>query len=105
MGTVNELDVGSFDKFVKEDRVVVDFWAPWCGPCKMVGPIFEEVAKEMDGKAKFGKINVDDNSELAQRFQVMSIPTMIFFRDGEPVDRSVGVLQKDELIKKINEIK
>lgn len=105
IGKVNELTSESFDDFVKEDKVVVDFWAPWCGPCKMMGPIFEEVSEELKDKVKFGKVNVDENPEMAQKFGVMSIPTLMFFRDGQPVDKIVGVLPKEELIKKANEIK
>jgi len=95
----------NFDKFIKDDRAVVDFWAEWCGPCKTLGPIFDESANDMKDKAKFGKVNVDENSDLVQRFQVMSIPTLIFFRDGEQVDRVSGVLPKDDLIKRIKKIK
>lgn len=105
MSKITELDSDNFNEFVKEDRVVVYFWAEWCGPCKMVGPIFEETAGELKDKAKLGKVDVDDNSDLAQRFQVMSIPTMIFFRDGEQVDRVTGVLSKEDLVKKVGEIK
>ena len=102
---LTELDKKNFDKFVKEDKVVVDFWAPWCGPCKIMAPIFHEVAKEMDGKTKFAKVNVDDNLELAQRFDVMSIPTTIFFRDGQQVDRIIGAVGKEQLVKTIKAIK
>ncbi|MBU0907768.1 MAG: thioredoxin [Nanoarchaeota archaeon] len=104
-GKVKELTSNTFDGFVKEDKVVIDFWAPWCGPCKMMGPIFEEAASDMKDKVKFGKVNVDEGSDLAQRFGVMSIPTIMFFRDGRPVDKVVGVLPKEDLIKKIKEIK
>ena len=104
-GNVLELDSKNFDKFIKEDKVVVDFWAEWCGPCKMMAPIFEESSEELKDKAKFGKVDVDKNSDLAQRFQVMSVPTTIFFRDGQQVDRAVGMLQKSDLAKKIKEIK
>jgi thioredoxin 1 len=104
-GNTVELDAENFDKFVKEDKVVVDFWAEWCGPCKIMGPIFKDAAREMKDKAKFGKVDVDANQDLAQRFEVMSIPTMIFFRDGEQVERVVGVLSKEELIEKLQEIK
>lgn len=104
-GKVKELTSDEFDKFIKDDKTVIDFWAPWCGPCKMMGPIFEDVAKDLKDKAKFAKVNVDENSDLAQRFGVMSIPTIMFFRDGEPVDRAVGVLMKEDLIKKVKEIK
>lgn len=100
-----ELDKKTFDKFIKEDKVVVDFWASWCGPCKILSPIVEEVASEMKDKAKFAKINVDDNLELAQKFQVMSIPTLIFFRDGKQADRTVGVISKEEIEKKIKNLK
>jgi thioredoxin 1 len=104
-GKIKELTSDDFDKFVKEDKVVVDFWAQWCGPCKMMGPIFEEAAKDLKDKAKFGKVNVDENPELAQRFGVMSIPTIMFFRDGQPVDKTVGVLPKEDIVKKIKEIR
>jgi len=99
------LDSSNFDDFVKEDKVVIDFWAEWCGPCKMMSPIFEEASEELKDKAKFGSVNVDKNQELAQKFGVMSIPTLLFFRDGQPVDKAVGVLQKDEIAKKIKDIK
>lgn len=102
---VSNLDEKSFNDFIKEDTVVVDFWAEWCGPCKMMGPVFEETAKEMKGRAKFAKVDVDANGELAQRFQVMSIPTLIVFRDGEQVDRVSGALPKDELVKLIQKAK
>ena len=102
---ISDLTSKSFDKFVRgESKVAIDFWAPWCGPCLMFMPIFQEAAKEMKDKAKFGKINVDDETELAQRFQVMSIPTLILFRDGEQVNRINGGVSKEELIKKIKEI-
>lgn len=102
---ITDLDEKTFDEFIKEDTVVVDFWAAWCGPCKMMHPILDETAKELDGRAKFAKVDVDANGELAQRFQVMSIPTLIVFRDGQQVDRVSGVLPKDELIKMIQKAK
>lgn len=102
---ITDLDEKSFDKFTKSDISVVDFWAAWCGPCKMMHPILDETAKEMKGRAKFAKVDVDANGDLAQRFQVMSIPTLIIFRDGEQVDRVSGVLPKDELIKMIQKVK
>ena len=98
---ITNLNSENFDKFVKDGAVAVDFWAEWCGPCKIMGPIFEEAAGEIKDKAKFGKVNVDENSDLAQRFQVMSIPTLIFFRDGKQVDRVAGVIEKEEIAKKI----
>lgn len=79
--------------------VLVDFWADWCGPCKMIAPIIEQLADEFDGKVKIAKVNVDDNRDLAMRYQVMSIPTLILFKDGEVVNQAVGAKPKGELAK------
>jgi thioredoxin 1 len=103
MGHAKEITAESFDKFVGKGVSVIDFWAAWCGPCQMMGPIFEEVAKEMEGKAAFGKVDVDKTGELAQRFMVMSIPTLIVFKNGEQVDRISGVAPKDALKKRITD--
>lgn len=82
-----------FDKAVPAAPIaLVDFWADWCGPCKMLGPTIEKLGESYDGKALIGKVNVDDEPELAQRFGVMSIPTVIFFRNGEEIDRKVGLM-------------
>jgi len=96
-----ELNDGNFDEFIKGGAAVIDFWAAWCGPCRMQGPIFNEAAEELRDKAKFGKVDVDSSPELAQRFQILSIPTMIFFRDGRQVDRHTGVLSKEGIEEKI----
>ena len=101
---VTELQEKEFEDFVKKGVVVVDFWAEWCGPCKIMGPIFDEVAGEMKGKAKFGKVDVDVNQDLAQEDEVMSIPTTILFKNGEQRDRFVGVIEKEELIEKIEDL-
>ena len=74
---------------------MVDFWADWCGPCKMLGPVIEKLAAQYDGKAVVGKVNVDDEPELAQRFNVMSIPTVVFLKNGAEFDRKVGVMPAD----------
>ena len=90
----------TFDEQVKTSStpVLVDFWAEWCGPCKMVAPILDEIANEKSGSIKIAKLNVDDNIRTAQRFEVMSIPTMILFKDGEPVMRIVGAKSKSALL-------
>ena len=94
----------TFDEEIKSatEPVLVDFWAEWCGPCKMVAPILDEIAAEQEGKLRVGKINIDENLELAQRFDVMSIPTMILFKDGEPQVRIVGAKGKGQLMQELH---
>ena len=95
----------NFDKEVLEDKspVVVDFWAPWCGPCKIVGPTIEELAKEYTGKVKVGKLNVDENQATAGKYNVMSIPTVMLFKNGQPVKSLVGAQGKEAYKKVIDE--
>lgn len=95
----------NFKKEVLESNLVVlvDFWATWCGPCKMVAPIVEELAKEYDKKIKIGKIDIDENPRIPTQYGVMSIPTLMFFKKGQVLDQAVGALSKTELKKKIEE--
>lgn len=101
---VKELTDGNFDQEVLEDAgvVLVDFWAPWCGPCRMVGPIVEELAREYEGRVKVGKVNTDQNQALAMKYQIMSIPTIMVFKNGKPVDQVVGALPKQTLQRRLD---
>ena len=94
MANLVEFTDSNFQNETQEGLVLVDFWAPWCGPCRMVGPVIEELAGDYDGKIKVGKMNVDDNQQTAMNFRVMSIPTVILFKDGEPVETMVGAMPK-----------
>lgn len=100
--SVKELNNESFKEFVSKGNVVVDFWAEWCGPCKMLSPIVEELSSEMK-EIKFGSVNVDKETELAQKFSVMSIPTLLFFKDGKQIDGLVGAMPKEGLKKRIED--
>lgn len=94
----------NFNKEILESNlpVLVDFWASWCGPCQMVGPIIEELAKEFEGKVKIGKVNVDENPKIAAKYGIMSIPTVILFKQGKEVGRKIGVEGKEGYIKLIS---
>ena len=80
-----------------EGKVLVDFWASWCGPCKMIAPVVEEIANEFEGKLKVGKVNVDEEAELSISYQVMSIPTILIFENGKLIDKAIGYRGKEEL--------
>ncbi len=95
----------NFDEEVLKNKtpVLVDFWAPWCGPCQIVSPIIEELAKEYESKIKVGKLNVDENNQTASKYTVMSIPTIMIFKNGEPVKTMVGAQGKEKYKKEIEE--
>ncbi len=97
------LSDATFDEHVKgsDVPVLVDFWAEWCGPCKMISPVLEEIAEEQAGKLQIGKLNIDDNLEVTRRFDVMSIPTLILFKEGEPEVRLIGAKPKGQLLQEI----
>ncbi len=97
MAIVNVSDQTFNNEVEGQGTVLVDFWAPWCGPCKMIAPILEDLASELGDSVKIAKVNVDENPESASRFGVMSIPTLIFFKDGQPVDKVVGLNSKENL--------
>ena len=93
----------NFDELLQEEKlVIVDFWATWCGPCRMLSPLLDEVEAEMEDQVEVVKVNVDDADEIAMRFRIMSIPTLLFFKNGAIVDRSVGAMPKSALVDKIN---
>ncbi|MFA5953420.1 MAG: thioredoxin [Candidatus Pacearchaeota archaeon] len=94
---VPELANKEFEKFVKQGIVLVDFFAEWCMPCVMMGPVIEDLAEEFSGKIKVGKINVDDNSELASKFNISSIPNLILFKDGKIVEQLIGARTHEEI--------
>ncbi len=103
MSDAIELTAEKFDATVKKGDWVVDFWASWCGPCKTMGPEFEAAAREMKGKVHFGKVNVEDHFELSDRFNIMSIPTTMFFRNGKMVGAHTGAASKEQILKLVKE--
>jgi thioredoxin 1 len=100
---IKQVTDADFDATINGGKpVFVDFWAPWCGPCRLIGPIVEELAPSYDGKAVIAKMNVDDNPNIAQRLGVTSIPTLMMFKDGKLVDRAVGAMPKGQIESFIN---
>jgi len=101
MESVQELTNNKFDKFIKEGVVLIDFSADWCMPCLIMAPIVEELSEKFEGKIKFGKVDVGENQEIAQKFNVSSIPNFILFKDGEVADQFVGSMSAEELEDKL----
>ena len=97
MGAATDLTTSSFDGIVGSGVTLVDFWAEWCAPCKMMTPVIDALSEEYDGKATVGKVNIDEEGDLATKFGVSSIPTLLVFKDGEVAKKFVGVTSKDEL--------
>ncbi|MDR1981848.1 MAG: thioredoxin [Tannerellaceae bacterium] len=93
----------NFEELVQSGKpMVLDFWAEWCGPCRMIGPVIDELAEEYDGRVTIGKMNVDNNNTVVAQFGIRNIPTVLFFKDGKMVDKLVGAAQKSSFVDKIN---
>lgn len=104
MGKYIELTVSNFDETVGNGVTLVDFWAPWCGPCRMLAPVIDELANDFEGKAKICKVNTDEEQDIAVKYGIRSIPTIMFFKDGELVDQLIGASSKQSLADKINSL-
>ncbi len=102
MGKYVELTSATFDDTVKEGVTLVDFWAPWCGPCRMIAPVIEELAEEYEGKATIAKVNTDEEQEIAVKYGIRSIPTVMIFKNGEVVDQMIGAASKQAFEEKLN---
>jgi len=100
---VPELNAGEFDNFIGEGNVLIDFFAEWCMPCVMMGPIVDDLSEKFKGKVKFGKVNIDGNQELAQKFNVASIPNFILFKDGKQIHQFMGSTSAENFEEKLNE--
>jgi thioredoxin 1 len=102
MGKYVELTAATFEEAVKEGVTLVDFWAPWCGPCRMIAPVIEELAEDFEGKATIAKVNTDEEQDIAVKFGIRSIPTVMIFKNGEVVDQMIGAASKQAFEEKIN---
>lgn len=104
MASIATVDTANFDELLASDLpVLVDFWAPWCGPCRTLAPVVDDIAQEFDGKLVVAKCNVDDNQDIAMRYGVMSIPTLVILKNGEETHRMVGAAPKPKLIEEIKQ--
>ena len=101
---IEHLNEENFEAALADGKCLVDFWATWCGPCRMQAPTVEEVSELMEGKAVVAKCNVDEAREVALKYRIMSIPTLIYFKNGEVVDKTVGVVSKEDIVSKINSL-
>jgi len=102
MGKYIELTADNFKETISEGVALVDFWAPWCGPCRMIAPVIEELAEDYDGKAKICKVNTDEQPSIAAEYGIRSIPTILFFKDGQLVDQMVGAAGKAVFAEKLD---
>lgn len=102
---VTELVSNNFNEFVKENTLaIIDCWAPWCGPCRRMTPIMEELAEDMKGKAGVAKLNVDDSPDISAKYGINAIPTILIFKNGELIETMVGLRTKDEIVSRVNEL-
>ena len=104
MGKYIELNNSNFDDTISKGVSLVDFWAPWCGPCRMIAPVIDELANDFEGKANICKVNTDNEQDIAIKFGIRSIPTILFFKDGEVVDQMIGAAGKQVLADKLNSL-
>jgi len=102
MGKYVELNSSNFESTINEGVTLVDFWAPWCGPCRMIAPIIEELAEDFEGKATIAKVNTDEEQDIAIKFGIRSIPTLLFFKDGKVVDQMIGAAGKAVIADKLD---
>lgn len=102
MGKYIELTNDNFESTIAEGVSMVDFWAPWCGPCRMIAPVVDELAEDFEGKANICKVNTDEQQEIAVKYGIRSIPAILFFKDGEMVDQMIGAASKDAFADKLN---
>ena len=104
MGKYIEVTSANFEDTTKDGVSMVDFWAPWCGPCRMIAPVIDELAADFDGKAKICKVNTDEEQDIAIKYGIRSIPTILFFKNGELIDQMIGASSKQVLSDKINSL-